>query len=264
MRPLEKLPKEIACRLHGILFDLDDTVLSHGVLERAAYDALWNLHEAKLGLVAVTGRPSGWGEVIVRQWPIDGAVTENGAVLVLRDGLGVRLVEDCSASEREARTEKLRELVRVAKREVPEAELSDDAHMRRADITWDIGERKKLSDASKKKLESLILEHGARTTSSSVHMHATFDVADKASGALRMLRVIRNEDEGSAIRTWAFIGDSGNDRACFAAFENTFGVANVKEWIGALSIPPRWVAPAPMGRGFAEISRAILAARLER
>ena len=44
------------------------------------YDALWDLSDAGLRLVAVTGRPSGWGEVIARQWPIDGAVTENGAV----------------------------------------------------------------------------------------------------------------------------------------------------------------------------------------
>src|ERR1700689_3226812 len=84
-----------AREIDGLLFDLDDTLLTHGLLTRAAFDALWDLHDAKIKLVAVTGRPSGWGEVIARQWPIDGAVTENGAVHVVRDGRGIRLNQRC-------------------------------------------------------------------------------------------------------------------------------------------------------------------------
>ena len=75
MTPLAALPADAARGLTGLLFDLDDTVLTHGMLTKSAYDALWRLHESGLRLVAVTGRPSGWGEVIARQWPIDGAVT---------------------------------------------------------------------------------------------------------------------------------------------------------------------------------------------
>jgi FMN phosphatase YigB (HAD superfamily) len=69
MRPLSALPPEDARRLRGVLFDLDDTLLSHGVLELAAYEALWRLYDAGLALVAVTGRPVGWADVLVRQWP---------------------------------------------------------------------------------------------------------------------------------------------------------------------------------------------------
>jgi hydroxymethylpyrimidine pyrophosphatase-like HAD family hydrolase len=261
MKPLESLPHEVACRVHGILFDLDDTFLSHGVLEKDAFDALFGLREAGLGLICVTGRPSGWGEVIVRQWPIDAAVTENGAVTLVRAGRGLRIVEECSPEERRARRARLDELVRLVKKEIPQAELSDDAHMRRSDVTWDIGERMRLPKETVAAIAKLVKSHGARATASSVHLHATYDSADKASGAIRALRMVRGEDEGSATTRWAFIGDSGNDRACFAAFAATFGVANVKEHIESLSVPPRWVARAPMGRGFAEISRAILAGR---
>src|SRR5436190_22644775 len=91
MTPLAAIGPDVLARVTGLFFDLDDTVLTHGVLEREAYGALWDLHEAGLRLVAVTGRPSGWAEVFVRQWPIDGAVTENGAVHVVRDGNGVAL-----------------------------------------------------------------------------------------------------------------------------------------------------------------------------
>lgn len=47
--------------IRGVLFDLDDTLLSHGVLTEEAYSALWLLRRHGLRLVAVTGRPSGWG-----------------------------------------------------------------------------------------------------------------------------------------------------------------------------------------------------------
>jgi hypothetical protein len=263
VKPLATLPKETARALRGVLFDLDDTLLSRGVLEREAYDALWDLHEAKLGLVLVTGRPAAWGEVLVRQWPIDGAVTENGAVLLVRDARGIRIVEACSDAERADRRARLQELARRVKREVPEAELADDVHLRRSDLTWDIGERMRLAPEKVARIAWLIAEAGARAVASSVHLHATFDAADKASGALRLLRMVRGEDEGTALARWAFVGDSGNDRACFAGFATTFGVANVREHTASLPIPPRWVSPSPMGRGFAEISRAILAARLE-
>ena len=60
---------------------------------------------------------------------------------------------------------------------------------------------------------------------------------------------------------YAFVGDSGNDAACFAAFRTTFGVANVRASLGRLSVTPRYVASRAMGEGFAEIAAAILAHR---
>ena len=64
MKPVSSLPHDEAAHLRGLFFDLDDTVLTRGVLTRCAYDALWNMHDAGLVLVAVTGRPFGWAEVI--------------------------------------------------------------------------------------------------------------------------------------------------------------------------------------------------------
>ena len=84
MTPLAEAKDTELAPLRGLFFDLDDTLLTHGVLTRAAYGALWDMHDAGLRLVAVTGRPSGWGEVIVRQWPVDGVVAENGAIALLR------------------------------------------------------------------------------------------------------------------------------------------------------------------------------------
>ncbi len=260
MKPLAALPAEEARKLRGLLFDLDDTVLSHGVLTRAAYDALWDLKGAGLVLVAVTGRPSGWGEVIARQWPIDAAITENGAVLVHREGMAIARVEACDATERRSRRIRLAQLVETVREIVPEARLTDDVDARVSDITWDIGERVRLPDERIELIAEAIRAARARTTRSSVHIHATFDADDKATGTMRYL-VSRGEDAGAARSRFAFVGDSPNDAACFAAFTTTFGVANIERHVERITVAPRYITPSTMGAGFAEIARALLELR---
>ena len=261
MRPLASLDRDEARGIRGLLFDLDDTVLSHGVLGRAAYGALWDLHDAGLRLVAVTGRPSGWAEVLVRQWPIDGAVTENGSVFVVRDGRGVQVLLDGTPAEVAQRRARLDALVARVKEAMPDVELADDVHGRRSDVAWDIGERVKLSVDRIAALHRLVLEAGARTTRSSVHLHASYERDDKASGAMRFLRERFGDDPGSAVYRWAFAGDSSNDAACFSAIRTTFGVANVRAFLTKLSVPPRYVARGERGDGFAEIAQALIRCR---
>lgn len=261
MRPLCELGADEARRLRGLLFDLDDTLLSHGVLTRAAYAALWSLRDAGLALVGVTGRPSGWGEVLVRQWPIDGCVTENGAVHVTREGRGVMRVDSCDEAERRERASRLARLVARVREVIPDAKLSDDQHARVSDVTWDIGELVTLPPDRVRLVAREIALAGARSMQSSVHLHATFDVDDKASGAIRFCQRRLGEDPGAAVVRFAFAGDSGNDAACFAAFRTTFGVANVRSSLPFLSVTPRYVAAREMGEGFAEIAAQILASR---
>jgi len=261
VRPLSQLPSTEARRLQGLLFDLDDTLLSRGLLSRAAYTALWDLHDAGLKLVAVTGRPSGWGEVLVRQWPIEGCVTENGALHVVLDGAGVSRRDPCDDAERRSRRIRLARLVERVREVVPEARLTDDVDARRTDVTWDIGERVRLPEDRIRPIVAAIEEAGARWLRSSVHLHATYEADDKASGTLRFLGQQLGEDPASALGRYAFVGDSANDAACFAAFHTTFGVANVRASLGRLSVPPRFVAGAAMGQGFAEVAAELLRKR---
>jgi len=265
VKALASLAPETARALRGLLFDLDDTLLSHGVLTRAAYDALWDLKDAGLRLVAVTGRPSGWGEVIARQWPIDGAVTENGAVVIARAGesAGLARFERCDETERRGRRIRLARIVDEVRATVPEARLTDDVDARRSDVTWDIGERVKLPPDRVAAILHTIAAAGARSFTSSVHVHATFDTDDKASGAIAYLARAFGEDAGAATsQRWAFVGDSGNDAACFSAFRTTFAVANVRAHLARIPVTPRYVAGAEMGEGFAEIAQAIVRARV--
>jgi hypothetical protein len=258
---VSSLPHEEAAHLRGLLFDLDDTVLTHGWLTQGAYDALWAMHDAGLLLIPVTGRPFGWAEVIARQWPVAGCIAENGSLYVVRDGASLRVSDSCDESERLDRRNRLEQLGARVRSAVPDARTTDDRYARRSDFTWDIGERAHMPDERVAAIIREIESAGARWSRSSIHLHATFDGDDKASGAIRFCARELGEDEGSATSRFAFAGDSANDAPCFSAFRTTFGVDNVRSAIARLSVPPRYVASRPMGDGFAEIAEELLRKR---
>jgi len=76
---IETIPQEVVRRLIGVFFDIDDTFTTRGKIPAASFDALWKLKDAGIKLVPITGRPGGWCDHIVRMWPVDGVVGENGA-----------------------------------------------------------------------------------------------------------------------------------------------------------------------------------------
>ncbi|MFT3774720.1 MAG: HAD-IIB family hydrolase [Minicystis sp.] len=266
MKPLDALTQDEARRLRGVVFDLDDTLLDHGALTEEAYRALFRLREAGLHLVACTGRPAGWGEIVQRQWPIDAAVTENGAVAFLAEpGRGgarqVVAIDPLGKAERQARRAELMRLAEEIVARFPAAALADDNDARRADVTLDIGEHRRVPAAEVRAIRAIARDRGLRTFASSIHLHLTHEPDDKATGTIRILVERFGEDATSALSRWAFVGDSANDAAAFAAFRLTFGVANVVTHVRGLTVPPRYLARAPMGRGFAEIAARLVALR---
>lgn len=268
MRPLTALQAEEARRLAGVVFDLDDTVLDHGVLGEAAYAALFRMRDAGLRLVACTGRPAGWGEVLARQWPVDAVVVENGAVAFVvepesRPGSARRLavVDPLPAAERRARRGALLALAEEILARFPEAALADDNDARRTDVTLDVGEHRRVPAEQIREIRAMARARGVRTLVSSIHLHLTLETDDKATGTIRLLVDHFAEDATSARARHAFVGDSANDAAAFAAFRLTFGVRNVQGHLHGLTVPPRYLASAPMGAGFAEVARRICALR---
>jgi HAD superfamily hydrolase (TIGR01484 family) len=259
MRPLVELARaaeEVIFR--GVLFDLDDTLLTDGVLTEEAYAAMWSLHRGGLALVAVTGRPRGWGEVVTRQWPIRATVTENGPVWVVRDGVRVVVKDTQAPSLRRALTDRLEALVLDVDRACPTLPSTDDVSQRTSDRTWNIGEHVHVEESVVARAIDLIHAHGARAFRSSIHLHATFDAYDKAQGVLECLAHLTGVDPTIATHEFVYIGDSANDAACFAAFTHSVGVANVRKSLGRISVAPRYVTPSTMGAGFSEVARAIL------
>lgn len=258
MKPLSALPAADARALRGVLFDCDDTLLDGSLLTEQAYRALWDLSRAGLRLLAVTGRPAGWGEVIARQWPVDAAVTENGAVAFYREGHVLRRRDEADEATRRSRRVRIASAAADLRARFPEARITDDSHLRWSDLAFDIGESQRVPADVVDAMARAARAMGMHVFVSSVHLHVTLDPHDKATGTLALLRDRFGEDPTQARFAYAFVGDSGNDAACFSAFRTTFGVANVRAAVGRLSTPPAWVAERERGAGFAEIARKIL------
>jgi HAD superfamily hydrolase (TIGR01484 family) len=247
--------------VEGVITDLDDTVLDHGLLGEEAYRALWMAHRAGLPVLLATGRPAGWGEVLARQWPVIGAVTENGGVCFRRVGAGVERSQRASPEERQTRRLRIASAVEKLLAHDPQLRLADDNETRLSDVTLDVGERVQVPPERVREIATRARDQGFRVTVSSIHLHLSLDGDDKASGALWFLHHHRGVDPTRARGRWAFVGDSGNDAPCFAAFDLTFGVANVARYLPLLSRPPRYVAPQERGAGFARIIDALLERR---
>ena len=258
MLPIVALSPAAARALEGVLFDLDDTLLDHGQLGEAAYSALFRLRESGLRLVAVTGRPAGWADVLLRQWPLDAAVAENGAVLFHRTPAGIVRLDAVSPEEREQRRSKLDGIVALVSKSFPELHPADDVAARHSDFTFDIGEHRRVAASVVAAAARLGRQHGAATQQSSVHLHLSLDRDDKASGVVRLLCRVFGADPSACRHRYAYLGDSENDAACFAFFRTSIGVANLA---GRPTLRPRFVTTAPRGRGFAEAASVIVARR---
>ena len=250
--------RDEARSLQGLVLDLDDTVLDHGLLGAAAYQALCRANEAGLRIVLATGRPAGWGEVLARIWPVEGATTENGAIAFRKVQRGVVRIDSVPEEERSRRRQEVNRMVQALRLDFPVITLADDTSLRLSDVTIDVGERQHLPADTVSAIAHRARMLGARVTVSSVHLHLSLEGDDKASGTIRFLHRELGIDPTSARAAFAFIGDSGNDAACFAAFRSTFGVRNVEPYARSLSVPPVYIAEGERGSGFAEIVDRIL------
>ncbi len=258
VRPLATFDRDRARALRGLFTDIDDTLTLDGRLVPAAYRALCDAADAGLRVVAVTGRPGGWAEVLAALWPVAAVIAENGGVVVLRDG------ERRFWDPEEVRADQQRRLVALAddvRARLPFARLADDQPLRRVDLAFDVGERRRLATAEVAALVEAIHAHGARSLVSTVHAHAFFGDHDKAAMIARFAREQWSEEEASLRARYLFVGDSPNDQAGFSFFPLSVGVANVERFVGQLAPPPAFVTRAAGGHGFAELVDLLLALR---
>jgi len=257
MLPINSLPSLVPNRLRGLLFDLDDTLLDHSLLSEAAYSALFRLREAGFECYAVTGRPAGWAAVIVNQWPIQGAIAENGAIAFFKDEDGLHTLDPIPTPERLRRQQALAALWLEIQNEFPELVPSDDLSLRRTDFTIDIGEHQLVPRDRVAALRRFAEARGASTLASSVHVHLSFDRADKAAGVVRLIHELTELDPTAILSRYAFIGDSENDASCFAAFRHSIGVHNLS---GRPTVTPRFITTHDRGKGFVEAAQALISA----
>ena len=101
-------------------------------------------------------------------------------------------------------------------------------------------------------------EAGAICKVSSIHVNGWFGNFDKLQG-FKAFHKDRFGEEAN-LSEWAFFGDSANDEPMFKAFEWSFGVANVRDFLPRLQSPPKWITPSKGGHGFVEGIEVLLTA----
>ena len=247
--------------VRGLVFDIDDTVTKHGVLEPDAYAAMHLLVAAGFELIAVTGRPLGWTDVIARLWPVRIAIGENGAGWTWVDNAGTHEGNFCSENERAEQSALLDAVRREAAEKMPQIQTTRDDRHRRCDLAFDIGESASVPRPEIDALVALIEGMGLRSSVSTVHAHAVPGAWDKAQGVARALDEVLSVDLNAELERWVFVGDSGNDAAAFERFPKSVGVANVREHLDRLPVAPRYVTDAERGAGFAELAAHLLGSR---
>ncbi len=261
MRPIQELSPAEARGLRYVLFDIDDTVTTGGKLTAEAYSAMWQLRDAGLSLIPVTGRPAGWCDMILRQWPVDAVIGENGAFALYSEGEGRpprMLLHPCAPKEPK---EQLLPLQKAVLRQFPLARAAADQFARLYDIAIDFCEDEpKLPLSYAEEIRTFCESMGAEAKVSSIHVNAWFGKYDKRSMAeYYFAHVLRREIGENAV----FFGDSPNDAPMFARFPLSCGVKNIAPFLDTMPALPRFVTTQCGGAGFAEAAERILALREE-
>ncbi|MDP1647640.1 MAG: HAD-IIB family hydrolase [Rubrivivax sp.] len=240
--------------------DIDDTLTADGRLDPAAQEALRSLQQARVPVIAITGRPLGWSTPFALAWPVAAIVAENGAVALIRDGARLRTEYVQDEATRLRNAARLREVAQRVLREVPAAVLARDSAGRATDIAVDHSEFTHLDTAAIARVVALMREEGMNATVSSIHVNGWFGSHDKLSAAHWMVRRLYGRELAAEIGRWVYVGDSTNDQAMFGAFPLSVGVANLRRFAAELHTWPAYITAGERGAGFAEVAHALLAA----
>lgn len=243
-----------------VLFtDIDDTLTTHGQLPSQSYEMLWKLHDRGVLIVPVTGRPAGWCEMIARLWPVYAVVGENGAFYFQYKNKKMIRSFAIAETQRLENSKKLKTIEAEVLSQVPGSAVASDQFCRLFDLAIDFCEDvPPLPQKSIQQIVDTFQQHGAIAKVSSIHVNGWFGEYDKKS----MCELFYKENFGKPLKDdldkCAFAGDSPNDEPMFEFFENSFAVANIKQFKDQLQHLPNFVSANEGGEGFVQIGEAIL------
>ena len=248
-----------------LLFDIDDTITTEGKLPAASYAALENLQKAGCRLIAVTGRPAGWCDMIARFWPVDAVVGENGAFYFryVEDTLTMKNIYAEGLSVKKARAEHA-EIEEAVLKKFPNARVSKDQAYRDIDVAIDFSEDidPPLPMEEVIQIKEFLEDMGLTAKISSIHVNAWRGNHNKLSMVKQLIHDEFDMTETYLKSKCLYVGDSPNDEPMFEYFDHSVGVHNVMDFWDQLKSKPGFVTVGYAGAGFVELSN-ILLQRLE-
>ena len=250
MQPFETFSQADKQSIRYVLFDIDDTITTEGKVTSEAYNALWALRDAGYYTVPVTGRPAGWCDAIIRMWPVNAIIGENGAFVYHYNNNQISRFEHPSVASGDYRA-KL-DLIRNAVLEkVPGSRVAKDQFCRIYDLAIDFNEDPPyLGLEAAEQIRRICADMGAEAKVSSIHVNTWFGQYDKLLMALLFFEQALNvsDPRGCAL----FFGDSPNDEPMFGHFPHSCGVANILPFEKSIKHLPTYVTKSESGAGFAE------------
>lgn len=253
---LERLPRQ---EIKAVFTDLDDTLTDESRMHSATYEGLEKLQRAGFWVVIVSGRPAGWADCLMRLWPIDAMIFENGAGILRRDGKKLKL--ELLATDRNIDEQRavLQTHFEALKRDIPEMKLASDQHYRLFDYAIDFAEEPPFLDDKTVDRILATLEADDRLTVklSSIHVNYWYGKHTKVTACRRLLE-LDGKARGVAQENVVFCGDSPNDEPLFQFFSHSVGVANINKFLDRLTYRPTYTTRKPSGSGFQEVVAHLL------
>lgn len=253
---LSELPKS---KVRALFTDLDGTLTDHGPISPETYRCLWALKEKGFWLVIVSGRPAGWADSLIRLWPVDAVIFENGAGILVRGDEKPKLLPLADSSDLPTQQRKLREIFEHLKHQVPQLKLASDQPYRLFDYAIDFREDPPFLTAAE--LDQVLHELSAiqdiTFKLSSIHINYWIGKHTKLTACQRLIDT-EGKSRSISKREIVFSGDSPNDEPLFGFFDYSVGVANVSDFASRLRTPPKYVVRSKNGAGFQELVSYLL------
>lgn len=250
------LPARIDTPVKVVFTDVDDTLTWEGRLPAAAFTAMEKLRDAGILMVPVTGASAGWCDCIVRTWPVDAVIGENGSFWMQHNEAG-QVIRCFREKEpiREQNFRRLKILGAELNRRFPDIDHTQDQPFRLTDVAFDIAQQARVDRAVAQEATRWLIEQAVSARLSSIHINAWIGSYDKADTA----KVWLNQNLPHLNLTeCAFIGDSPNDEAMFEHFPLSVGVANIRRFLSGMQYRPRYITESNGGYGFVEFAERML------
>ena len=266
MLPILELATAVAQNIKIVFTDIDDTLTSGGKILPEAYAALWQLHDAGIKIVPITGRAAGHVDHIARFWPVEAVIGENGAFYAYMEEVNGRSMMRkryfMDPNEAEDAKQKFPLIQEEVFEKFPTCRLASDQKFREFDLAIDFCEDvPALSLDQVEEIVKIYEKYGAQTKVSSIHVNGWFGDYNKLS----MTQLYASEQLGlqseALLDLSLFIGDSPNDQPMFEFFRYSVGVANIRRFSNALTDFPTFITQKEAGKGFAETVQHILSSR---
>lgn len=251
---VQPLPERLPNAVKVLLTDVDDTLTWNGQLPALTYAALHKLREANIAVVPVTGGCAGWCDCLIKTWPIDTIIGENGALYMEKDHNNIvrtHYLKDESTIEGDLI--RLKQVGAALQRKFPDIGYTQDQPFRLTDIAFDIGQAVTVPGDVAMAATAWLIDEGIQAKQSSIHINAWLGDHSKSTAAIAWL-----EQQGIAMEDCLFIGDSPNDESMFEHFPSSVGVANIGRFIDQMTYLPNFVTKSAGGFGFAEVAEVLV------